>query len=192
MANLHFHYGVMSSSKSAALLINAYNFRKNGIKIELIKPSKDVRFSCDTINSRIGLSDTALALTDFKEYIPGTDTKVLLVDEVQFFTPSDIDILVDIADNKNKIIMCYGLMVDSNENIFPASRRLIEVGAKLHRMESNCQIPGCMHLATHHLRFDSNGHVIRAGDQFALGDENYKSVCRKHFNEYYSCNNKTK
>ena len=192
MANLHFHYGVMSSSKSAALLINAYNFRKNGIKIELIKPSKDVRFSCDTINSRIGLSDTALALTDFKEYIPGADTKVLLVDEVQFFTPSDIDILVDIADNKNKLIMCYGLMVDSNENIFPASRRLIEVGAKLHRMESNCQIPGCMHLATHHLRFDSNGHVIRAGDQFALGDENYKSVCRKHFNEYYSCNNKTK
>ncbi len=192
MANLHFHYGVMSSSKSAALLINAYNFRKNGIKIELIKPSKDVRFSCDTIDSRIGLSDTALALTDFKEYIPGTDTKVLLVDEVQFFAPTDVDVLVDIADNKNKIIMCYGLMVDSNENIFPASRRLIEVGAKLHRMESNCQIPGCMHLATHHLRFDSNGHVIRAGDQFALGDENYKSVCRKHFNEYYSCNNRTK
>ncbi|MCR5194536.1 MAG: hypothetical protein K6B71_03380 [Alphaproteobacteria bacterium] len=192
MANLHFHYGVMSSSKSAALLINAYNFRKNGIKIELIKPSKDVRFSCDTIDSRIGLSDTALALTDFKEYIPGADTKVLLVDEVQFFAPTDVDVLVDIADNKNKIIMCYGLMVDSNENIFPASRRLIEVGAKLHRMESNCQIPGCMHLATHHLRFDSNGHVIRAGDQFALGDENYKSVCRKHFNEYYSCNNKTK
>ncbi len=192
MANLHFHYGVMSSSKSAALLINAYNFRKNGIKIELIKPSKDVRFSCDTIDSRIGLSDTALALTDFKEYIPGTDTKVLLVDEVQFFAPTDVDVLVDIADNKNKIIMCYGLMVDSNENIFPASRRLIEVGAKLHRMESNCQIPGCMHLATHQLRFDSNGHVIRAGDQFALGDENYKSVCRKHFNEYYSCNNRTK
>ena len=76
MANLHFHYGVMSSSKSAALLINAYNFRKNGIKIELIKPSKDVRFSCDTIDSRIGLSDTALALPDFKEYVPGTDTKV--------------------------------------------------------------------------------------------------------------------
>lgn len=185
MANLHFHYGVMSSSKSAALLINAYNFRKNGIQIELIKPAKDTRFNEETIDSRIGLSDTALALPDFKNYIPKTDTRVLLIDEVQFFTPMDIDALVNIADNKNKIVMCYGLMVDSNENIFPASRRLIEVGAKLHRMESNCQINGCMHLATHHLRFDSNGHVIRAGDQFALGDENYKSVCRKHFNEYY-------
>ena len=185
MANLHFHYGVMSSSKSASLLINAYNYKKNGTKVELIKPAKDVRFSTETIDSRIGLSDTAIALPDFKNYIPKADTQVLLIDEVQFFTPSDIDALVNIADNQGKLIMCYGLMVDSNENIFPASRRLIEVGAKLHRMESNCQITGCMHLATHHLRFDSNGRVIRSGDQFALGDENYKSVCRKHFNEFY-------
>ena len=29
MANLHFHYGVMSSSKSAALIITAYNFTQN-------------------------------------------------------------------------------------------------------------------------------------------------------------------
>ena len=28
MARLHFHYGVMSSSKSAALIINAHNFTK--------------------------------------------------------------------------------------------------------------------------------------------------------------------
>ena len=76
-------------------------------------------------------------------------------------------------------------MVDSNEKIFPASQRLIEVGAKLHRMESTCQIQGCMHLATHHLRFDSDGRVIRDGEQVALGDSNYKSVCRMHYNQMY-------
>lgn len=185
MANLHFHYGVMSSSKSAALLMNAYNFKKNGIKTELIKPTIDNRFDETTINSRIGLSDTATAIPNFQNYIVAPDTQVILVDEVQFFTPGDIDILVDIADNKNKIVMCYGLMVDSNEKIFPASQRLIEVGAKLHRMESTCQIQGCMHLATHHLRFDSDGRVIRDGEQVALGDSNYKSVCRMHYNQMY-------
>lgn len=185
MANLHFHYGVMSSSKSAALLICAYNFKKNGTQVELIKPSSDTRFSEQTIDSRIGLSANALAIPNFTEYKVKPSTKVLLVDEVQFFAPSDIDALVDIADNQGRLVMCYGLMVDSNEKIFPASQRLIEVGAKLHRMESNCQIPGCMHLATHHLRFDSKGRVIRQGEQFALGDENYKSVCRQHFNELY-------
>lgn len=186
MANLHFHYGVMSSSKSAALIVNAYNYRRNGTMVEVIKPAYDSRFGAQKIVSRIGLECDALVLPDLQQYTPAQNTNVILVDEAQFFSPSDVDKLVRIADQQNKIVMCYGLMVDSNEQIFPASRRLIEVGAKLHRMDSNCQINGCMKLATHHLRFDSTGHVIRAGDQFALGDSNYKSVCRAHYNELYN------
>ena len=185
MANLHFHYGVMSSSKSAALIINAYNFRRNGTTVEIIKPSFDSRFGTEKIVSRIGLECEANAMPSLEKYTINPNTNVILVDEVQFFSESDIDKLVNIADQHNKIVMCYGLMVDSNEKIFPASRRLIEVGAKLHRMDSNCQINGCMKLATHHLRFDSTGRVIRAGDQFARGDSNYKSVCRAHYNEIY-------
>ncbi len=192
MANLHFHYGVMSSSKSAALIIAAYNFTKNGNKTEVIKPSFDTRFGNEKIVSRIGLSWNAMTMPNLQTYAPSSDTHVVLVDEVQFFSPSDIDKLVQIADNQNKIVMCYGLMTDSNEKIFPASQRLIEVGAKLHRMESNCQINGCMKMATHHLRFAPDGTVIHAGDQFALGDSNYKSVCRHHYNELYHNKQKTK
>lgn len=190
MANLHFHYGVMSSSKSAALIINAYNLRRNGNIVEVLKPAYDKRFGKQKIVSRIGLECDATALANLQNYKPDPKTQILLVDEVQFFDEKDIDKLVHFADQQNKLVMCYGLMVDSNESIFPASRRLIEVGAKLHRMDSNCQIQGCMKLATHHLRFDSNGRVIRYGDQFALGDSNYKSVCRMHYNEL--CHQKTK
>ena len=186
MANLHFHYGVMSSSKSAALIINAYNFRRNGTAVEVIKPSFDSRFGTQKIVSRIGLDCDANAMPTLEKYNPAPTTNVILVDEVQFFSESDIDKLVHIADQQNKIVMCYGLMVDSNEKIFPAARRLVEVGAKLHRMDSTCQITGCMKLATHHLRFDGTGRVIRAGDQFALGDSNYKSVCRTHYYELYN------
>ena len=186
MANLHFHYGVMSSSKSAALIINAYNFRQNGIKAEVIKPAIDTRFGMQKIISRIGLSVDALALKNLNEYEPQPNTQVVLVDEVQFFSPADIDKMVKFADMDGKIVMCYGLMVDSNEKMFPASQRLVEVGAKLHILESTCQINGCMHKATHHLRFDSNGNVVRAGDQIALGDGNYKSVCRQHYNAIYN------
>ena len=190
MANLHFHYGVMSSSKSAALIIAAHNFTKNGTRPEVIKTSFDTRFANSQIVSRIGLSCDAVAMPNLNGYLAKPETKIILVDEVQFFSPSDIDRLVHIADTENKIVMCYGLMVDSNQQIFPASRRLIEVGAKLHRMESPCQINGCTKLATHHLRFDTNGNVIHAGDQFALGDSNYKSVCRHHYNELYNSHGK--
>lgn len=185
MANLHFHYGTMGSSKSAQLIINAYNFRRNNTPVEVIKPQYDTRFSDNRIVSRIGIDTPAQSLQNLNEYKPQPDTKIVLVDEIQFFGESDVDKLVRIADDTGVIVMCYGLMVDSNEQIFPASRRLIEVGAKLHRMESNCQINGCMNLATHHLRFDADGNVIRAGEQIALGDSNYKSVCRMHFNHLY-------
>lgn len=186
MANLHFHYGVMGSLKSAKLIIEAYNFRKKGTNIEIIKPAFDNRFSATQIKSRAGdLAVDAVAMPNLNDYNIRTETAVLLADEVQFFSPADIDKLVEIADMHGKIVMCYGLMVDSNEQLFPASKRLIEVGAKLHRMESSCEIPGCMSLATHHLRFDSKGNVIRKGEQFALGDENYKSVCRNHFHQIY-------
>ncbi len=192
MANLHFHYGTMGSSKSAQLLINAHNQKNNGNKTEIIKPKTDNRFSTDHVDSRIGISAPAMVLPNLQQYTPAPDTKMVLIDEVQFFAPEDIDRLVQIADSRPIIIMCYGLMVDSNECIFPASRRLIEVGAKLHRMESTCQMPGCMKLATHHLRFDSTGAVIRAGAQISVGDSNYKSVCRQHFNAIYNGTQNTK
>lgn len=186
MAKLHFHYGTMGCSKSAQLIINGYNLNSQENKYtEIIKPKTDNRFSESKVSSRIGISADATVLSDFTHYVPNSKTKMLLVDEVQFFAPSDIDILVRIADTTPITVMCYGLMVDSNEHIFPASRRLIEVGAKLHRMESVCQMPDCMHLATHHLRFDAAGNVIRAGDQICVGDSNYKSVCRMHFNQIY-------
>lgn len=194
MANLHFHYGTMGSSKSAQLLINAYNQNKNGNKTEILKPQTDNRFSIDHVDSRIGgLSAPATALENLNQYWPNTDTKMILIDEIQFFAPSDIDRLVKIADTTPVIVMCYGLMVDSNEQMFPASRRLIEVGAKLHRMESTCQMPGCMRLATHHLRFDATGDVVRAGKQICVGDSAFKSVCRQHFNAiYHNINTHTK
>lgn len=193
MAKLHFHYGTMGSSKTAQLIINSYNLNNQGKKTEIIKPMIDNRFSQNQVNSRIGISADAIVRKDLKEYSPAPGTQMILVDEIQFFSPQDVDTLVRIADNTPAIVMCYGLMVDSNEHIFPAAQRLIEVGAKLHRMESMCQIPGCMHLSTHHLRFDAAGNVIRSASQICIGDTNFKSVCRQHFNEFYhGQNTKTK
>ena len=185
MANLHFHYGVMNSSKSAALITSAYAFSEKGTNVEVLKPSYDKRFSVEDVVSRTGLSWNASAMPNLQDYIPNYSTEIILVDEVQFFTPADIDKLVHIADEYGKIVMCYGLMVDSNQKIFPAAQRLIEVGAKLHRMNSPCQIKGCLNLATHHLRFDKDGNVVHAGEQFELGAGKYQSVCRQHYNKLY-------
>lgn len=185
MANLHFHYGTMGSSKSAKLIMDTYNFKKSKVNVEVIKPQFDTRFSETEVKSRVGISTPAISLKTLQDYNIKPSTNVILVDEVQFFKPEDIDILVKIADSKNIIVMCYGLLVDYNEHLFPASKRLIEVGAKLHVLESNCQIPGCMKLANHHLLFNNKGEVVKGGNGIQLGDTEFKSVCRQHFNEFY-------
>ena len=178
----------MGSGKSGRIIDTAFSLSCTMKNVEVIKPAFDTRDSLTAVVSRTGRSVPAIVMQNLADYKPAADTNFILVDEVQFFAPSDIDTLVRIADSSDVIVMCYGLMVDSNEHIFPASRRLIEVGAKLHRMENTCQINGCMNLATHHLRFDKSGApntVVRDGQQCAVGDDEYKSVCRRHFYRYY-------
>ena len=185
MAKLHFYYGVMASSKSALLCINAYNLKRTKNKYEVLKPSTDNRDSESEIVSRVGLRTPARALPNLDDYKPKRGTQFILVDEVQFFSPKDIDKLFKIADHTKKTIFCYGLVVDSNGNMFPASERLFALNAERHEIETVCEMPGCVNSATHHLRFDMNGKIIRGGKQVEVGASQYKSVCRQHFRTMY-------
>jgi len=193
MAKLHFYYGVMASSKSAVLGINAYNFSRTGNKWEAIKPQKDNRDSTTEIVSRVGVKTAATVLKSLDFWEPKPGTQFLLVDEVQFFRPHDIDKLVKIADSSNITIFCYGLKVDSNGNLFPAAAKLFALADELHCLETVCEMPCCTEMASHHLRFDASGEVVRDGTQVEVGASQYKSVCRKHFNQmYYDKNQKIK
>lgn len=185
MAKLHFYYGVMASSKSAQLGINAFNFVRTENKWEAIKPATDNRDSATDIVSRIGIRTKAYALKNLDNYMPKHGTQFILVDEVQFFAPSDIDKLVKIADNSKITIFCYGLKVDSNGDLFPASAKLLAEADEIHQMETVCEIPRCSAMASHHIRFDKDGNIIRGGNQVEVGASQYKSVCRKHFHKLY-------
>jgi len=187
MAKLHFYYGVMSSSKSAMLGINAFNFNRTGNKWEAIKPKTDNRDSDTDIVSRIGIKTKAKALKNLDKYTPKSDTQFILVDEAQFFSPKDIEKLAQIADTTNITIFCYGLKVDSNGDLFPTSAKLLAEADELHSMETVCEMPRCSAMASHHIRFDSQGNIIRNGNQVEVGASQYKSVCRKHFHELYDC-----
>lgn len=186
MAKIHFYYGVMSASKSAILGINAFNFNRTNNRWEAIKPSIDNRDSDTDIVSRIGIKTKARALQNLDTYKPKRGTQFILVDEVQFFSPHDIDKLVQIADNSKITIFCYGLKIDSNGDLFPTSARLIAEADELHPMETVCEIPRCASMASHHIRFDSKNNIICGAAPVEIGASQYKSVCRKHFHELYS------
>lgn len=184
MANLHFFYGTMGAAKSTKLIQDRYNFVQKGMNVWVIKPGID-RTPEAKVTSRIGLECPAEVLDkiEWKEVIGRREfySDAIMIDEVQFFKPKDIDSLVKLADTYDRLIFCYGLLVDVNEHLFPTSKHLIEVGAKLHELPCSCQMVGCKNLANHHLRYHKSGYLIKDGKSVVVdnGSVIYKSVCRK-------------
>lgn len=187
MANLHFFYGTMGAAKSTKLIQDRYNFVQKGTSVWVIKPKTD-RIPDPKIVTRIGLECPADIFTEINcdKMAKSAQFKsdIIMVDEIQFFAPVDIDNLVKISDVYNKRVFCYGLLVDIHENMFPAARHLIEVGAKLHELVCSCQMPGCDNLANHHLRYTKDG-IIDNGESIIVDDGKviYKSVCRKCYDK---------
>lgn len=182
MANLHFFYGPIASGKSVKLIQDRYNLVQKGIKVLVIKPKGSID-SESKIKSRIGVECPAEIYTsiDWTDFVRMKDSPdVIMVNEVHLFTPNDIDNLVKLADSYNKLIFCYGLLVDTNEHMFPASKHLLEVGAKSQEIKVTCQNNGCKNLANHNVAYDEYDKIIR-DSRIILDSKNvtYKSLCRQ-------------
>ena len=182
MANLHFFYGPIASGKSVKLIQDRYNLVQKGIKVLVIKPKGSID-SESKIKSRIGVECPAEIYTsiDWTDFVRMKDSPdVIMVNEVHLFTSNDIDNLVKLADSYNKLIFCYGLLVDTNEHMFPASKHLLEVGAKSQEIKVTCQNNGCKNLANHNVAYDEHDRLIR-DSRIILDGKNvtYKSLCRQ-------------
>lgn len=185
MAKLIFNYGAMGSSKTANALMAAYNYQERNCKTLILKPATDTRDGVHKIHSRIGLEHECILLDDFfSKYKENPDIvrqyDALIVDEVQFAEPEQIDWLSDIVDFYDIPVLCYGLRCDFQNKSFPGSRRLLEIADEINELKTICW---CGRKATCNTRYDANG-VVREGAQVELGsNDKYVSLCRKHFKE---------
>lgn len=189
MAKLVFHYGAMGSSKTANALMVAYNYEERHQKALLLKPKVDTRFGTKTIRSRIGLENSCELVEDFvarfrKDPSIVTAYHAVIVDEVQFATEEEIDLFSDIVDQYDIPVLCYGLRADFCNRFFPGSKRLMEIADEIKEIKTICW---CGRKATCNARFDENG-IVKEGDQVVLGaNNNYVSLCRRHFKEGRLC-----
>lgn len=204
---LLFRYGVMGSAKTAHLLMSAFNFEEKGKKVYLAKPAIDTR-SGNKISSRvpglekecvlIGRSDKIfdkLFKVDVKcdnlinnllgniKVLPSSppfNSTIILIDEAQFLTESQVNELSDLADN-GYFIICYGLRTDSNTHLFEGSKRLMELADTIDEIKSMCS---CGRKATINARIDENGNILHnVENQIEIGgNERYISMCRRCYN----------
>ena len=183
MAKLYFKYGAMGSSKTAQALITKYNYEENGMQVWLIKPSADTRDGMDILRSRIGLSAQVQVIEPeadiyalFRQDHAGA-CHAIITDECQFFTPEQIDQLRAIVDDYHVPVLCYGLRTDFMCNLFPGSRRLMEVADTFLEIRTVCD---CGVKATVNARIDSDGYVVTQGAQVELGgNDRYIAMCHR-------------
>ena len=179
MAKLYFKYGAMGSSKTANALITKFNYEERGLKVWLIKLSVDVRDGANTVRSRIGLSANAEIITPekdiFQEYQARTDCDVIIADECQFFTTTQIDQLRRIVDELNIPVLCYGLRTDFLTHVFKGSLRLFEVADSVTEIKTIC---ACGKKAIVNARIDGQGKIVTEGGQIMLGgNDSYVAMC---------------
>ena len=183
MAKLYFKYGAMGSSKTAQALITKYNYEENGLQVWLLKPSADTRDGADILRSRIGLeAKVEVAPPNADIYRRFQDSRqgkcdIIIVDECQFLTSSQIDQLRNIANDFDVPVMCFGLRTDFQTKLFPGSLRLMEVADTIQEIKTICDC-GCK--ATVNARIDSQGHIVTEGAQVVLGgNDSYIAMCHR-------------
>ena len=178
MAKLYYRYGAMGSSKTANAIMVQYNYRERNQKVLMVKPKLDNRDGERTVLSRCGLSTECV----FLEEVPAIDVRqydCVIVDEAQFLTKAQVEMLVHIVDDLNVPVIAYGLRADFKGDLFPGSEALLVMADKIEEVKTICW---CGKKAMFNARFDANGKVLKEGEQVVLGaNDKYIGLCRKHW-----------
>lgn len=186
MAKLYFYYSTMNAGKSTALLQASYNYQERGMHTLILAPAIDNRGGAKSVSSRIGLKASAVAFesTDnllgiIRERVNRQRMDCVFVDEAQFLERIQVKQLSCVADDLGIPVLCYGLRTDFQGKLFTGSEQLLAWSDELNEIKTICH---CGRKANMVLRIDVSGNVIKEGAQIKIGgNDQYVSVCRKHF-----------
>ncbi|MCC3701459.1 thymidine kinase [Rouxiella badensis] len=188
MAQLYFYYSAMNAGKSTSLLQSSYNYQERGMRTLVLTAAIDNRFGEGKVSSRIGLSSPAELYnqdTDLLALIgeahEAQTLHCVLIDESQFLTRGQVEQLTEVVDRLDIPVLCYGLRTDFRGELFSGSQYLLAWADKLVELKTICH---CGRKANQTLRLDENGKALHDGAQVVIGgNEQYVSVCRKHYKE---------
>ncbi len=193
MAELVFFSGTMDCGKSTLALQMDHNHRARG-RSGLILTRLD-RAGESVLSSRLGLATEALEVTedlDIWELVVthltgGHRVDFVIGDEAQFYTPEQVEQLARVVDELDIDIYAFGITADFRTQLFPGSRRLIELADRVQvlQVEALCW---CGRRATHNARV-VDGVMVVEGEQVVVGDTDsaapgmveYEVLCRRHY-----------
>ncbi|MFK7945052.1 MAG: thymidine kinase [Paracoccaceae bacterium] len=186
MAKLYFNYSTMNAGKTAMLLQASHNYRERGMDTYLLTADFDGRSGAGKIVSRIGIEATADMYSQhedlFAKIVARTEAgpiACVLVDEAQWMTRDQVWQLARVVDDLDVPVMCYGLRIDFQGELFPGSAALLALADEMREVRTICH---CGKKATMVIRTDPEGHAVTEGAQIEVGgNDRYVSLCRRHW-----------
>ena len=163
MAKLYFRYGAMGSSKTANAVMVQYNYRERGQNVLMLKPKLENRDGANIVRSRCGLVAQCRFVEELGE-IDLSGYNCVIVDECHFMTAAQVRQLVDIVDEQDIPVICYGLRTDFRGELFEGSRELLRWADTIEEIKTVCW---CGRKATFNARVQ-NGHIVREGEQIMI------------------------
>ncbi|HFQ15437.1 MAG TPA: thymidine kinase, partial [Rhodobacteraceae bacterium] len=181
MAKLYFHYSTMNAGKSTLLLQAAHNYTERGMQPYLLTAKLDNRNGEARIASRIGIGKDAETFSPEDDMFEMLKARLgrgpcacVFIDEAQFLSEAQVWQLARAVDDLGVPVMCYGLRVDFQGNLFPGSARLLALADEMREARTICH---CGKKATMVVRQDDKGRVITDGAQVQIGgNETYVSL----------------
>jgi thymidine kinase len=186
LAKLYFRYGSVGSAKTLNLLAVAHSYEQQGKRVLVLKPELDTRFGRERIKSRAGLERDADLLVgpqtrlDHKGF---SGANCVLVDECQFLSPEVVDQLREVSTELDIPVICYGLRGDFRTELFPGSKRLLELADEISEVKTTCY--ACNRKAVFNLKL-SDGRPTRDGPVIEFGtEETYQPACAKCYGKSF-------
>lgn len=173
----------MKNNKTTEILTTLHDDEQRGKRVLTLTSIIDNRFGVGKIASRIKTLEPKSAYpigerTNITELVEKFKPEKILIDEAHFLYKNNILELEQICLHKKIPIYAYGLLSDSNNNIFEGAAQLLVCATKVIEKERECWY--CQKKATKNLRI-VDGEPIYNGKAIMIGDQEYYPVCTEHY-----------
>lgn len=184
MAKLYYKFSSMNAGKSTNLLQIAFNYKERGYNTLIFTSALDDRYGTGKVTSRIGIDadaiiipkDDVTVLSSARNSLISEQIAAIFVDECQFLSKEQVDILGEIVDEYDIPVFCYGIRTDFESKLFSGSQRLFEIADSIEELRNICQ---CGKKAIFNARLVDSTEQVLIG-----GNDVYQSMCRRCYRKF--------
>jgi len=175
--------GCMFSGKTQELIRRLDQARYAGSSIQAFKPALDDRYAIAAVASHREVRFPAIAVPDVAALAAQVhdETKVIGIDEAQFFGHEIVELAEEVA-NRGRHVIVAGLDLDFLARPFGPMPLLAAYADRLAKLQASCQYPGCgSHQASRTQRLLDGVPAPADGPLVVIGGAaTYQARCRHH------------